>query len=253
MTSGSIINKLSSNHQSCSELLKDPLKLSSNLISGELSSASSNSNKDNLINKQRRCSWASFKFKSLKLNGIFKDNRRNRALTVTLFGVVASHIICHFPAVIAKIVYVLFPSIEFESKSLVASVCLDLSNFLIMLNSSMNFVLYVVFGPGRFREEFSIIFFTMFSCCFKYFRFTKKETAIRLANFNERSNSRTVLNSISNSSNINGVKSFYENRFKKCSLQSNSEYNMNSVVSTPMIEITCETLNENSSKEKENV
>ncbi|CAF1042898.1 unnamed protein product [Brachionus calyciflorus] len=93
-----------------------------------------------------------------------KINHRSRSLTVTLFGVVAIFFICHFPAAIAKIIYVLYPTIEFE-KSAFASICLDLSNFLIMCNSSINFLLYIVFGPAKFRQEFGFIFMKLFYLC----------------------------------------------------------------------------------------
>lgn len=89
-----------------------------------------------------------------------KLDSKGRALTLTLFGVVAIFFICHFPAAIAKIIYVLYPRIEFD-KSRFASICLDISNFLIMVNSSINFLLYIVFGPGKFRQEFSLLCYRM--------------------------------------------------------------------------------------------
>lgn len=95
-----------------------------------------------------------------------KNSHRGRALTLTLFGVVAIFFICHFPAAIAKIIYVIYPNIEFD-KSAFASICLDLSNFLIMCNSSINFLLYIVFGPAKFRQEFGFIFMNIFYACKK--------------------------------------------------------------------------------------
>lgn len=93
-----------------------------------------------------------------------KNSHRGRALTLTLFGVVAIFFICHFPAAIAKIIYVIYPTIEFD-KSAFASICLDLSNFLIMCNSSINFLLYIVFGPAKFRQEFGFIFMNLLYAC----------------------------------------------------------------------------------------
>ncbi|RNA12285.1 FMRFamide receptor [Brachionus plicatilis] len=93
-----------------------------------------------------------------------KNSHRGRALTLTLFGVVAIFFICHFPAAIAKIIYVIYPSVEFD-KSAFASICLDLSNFLIMCNSSINFLLYIVFGPAKFRQEFGFIFMNVLHAC----------------------------------------------------------------------------------------
>lgn len=87
---------------------------------------------------------------------------KSRALTLTLFGVVAIFFICHLPAAITKFIYVLYPKVEFES--FLASLFLDFSNFLIMLNSSINFLLYIVFGPERFRREFSTLVFRVFRC-----------------------------------------------------------------------------------------
>ena len=87
---------------------------------------------------------------------------KNKALTLTLFGVVLIFFICHFPAAITKIIYVLYPKMEFEST--LVSFFLGLSNFLIMLNSSINWLLYIVFGPGKFRQEFSNIFFRVLKC-----------------------------------------------------------------------------------------
>ena len=143
----------------------------------------------------------------------FKQTNRNRALTITLFGVVAIFFLCHFPAAIAKIIYVLFPQIEFEEKSKFAAICLDISNFLIMLNSSINFVLYIVFGPGKFREEFSIIFFTLFSCFTKFFH-----------------KSETIKNS-NTSNSIYGYSKTNDRLTKKFSM-SNSEFNFNANAST---------------------
>jgi hypothetical protein len=84
----------------------------------------------------------------------FKMTNRSRSLTLTLFGVVFVFAICHLPAAIAKVVYVFYPKYEFElnNKNLLVSLWADFANFLIMLNSSINFMLYIVFGPGRFRE-----------------------------------------------------------------------------------------------------
>lgn len=140
---------------------------------------------------------SSAKLASMKLDP------KGRALTLTLFGVVAIFFICHFPAAIAKVIYVLYPRVEFEQKSQFASICLDISNFLIMVNSSINFLLYIVFGPGKFRQEFSILFFRLFGCCFK-----------KLANVNNAT------------SNDEYYFSSSSNRGKKCSI-TNSENNFN--------------------------
>ena len=233
-SSTQVSNKLGSMFSSSD--LKDAHKLSTNVISSECPSGGSNRDIGGGQKGQRR-SWTSFKLKSFKLTST-TSNSRNRALTITLFGVVAIFFLCHFPAVIAKIIYVVYPKMEFENKSMFASVCLDISNFLIMLNSSINFILYIVFGPGKFREEFSIICATMFSCCLKYFRFGSRN-----------SNSNNSNSNFNNSRNGLSARSSYEtNRLKKCSFQSNSEFNINSTASTPMIDITCEKLNEISSK-----
>jgi hypothetical protein len=94
-----------------------------------------------------------------------KLDSKGRALTLTLLGVAIIFFICHFPAAIAKVIYVLYPRIEFEQKSRFASICLDISNFLIMVNSSINFLLYIVFGPGKFRQEFSLLCHRLFGRC----------------------------------------------------------------------------------------
>lgn len=138
-----------------------------------------------------------------------KPSNRGRALTLTLFGVVAIFFICHFPAAIAKIIYVLFPQIEFEDKSALASIGLDVSNFLIMVNSSINFLLYIVFGPGKFRQEFSLIFFKVFSCCSKYCLNGKRDDDLNL-----------------NLNYMHQRYSFAEPKSKKCSI-TNSEYVFN--------------------------
>ena len=225
-TNSSNTQKLSST-LSCAEL-KNSTKHPANLVSNDFSPTANNNfyNKENMITKNRRLSWASFKSKSLKVAGL--SNRRNRALTVTLFGVVGIFFICHFPAVITKIIYVLFPAIEFEKKSMFASIILDISNFLIMLNSSINFILYIVFGPGKFREEFSIIFFTIFSSCFKLFRFRKRAGSVPNENFYGK------LGFI----NRRNRKNLCLNELNKTSIQDNS------IASTPMLDITFETLNE---------
>ncbi len=105
--------------------------------------------------------------KARRLSVTVNSNRvkrvnKSRALTLTLFGVVAIFFACHFPAAVAKIIYVVYPKVEFES--VFASFFLDLSNFLIMVNSSINFLLYIVFGPGKFRQEFTYLFFKFFKC-----------------------------------------------------------------------------------------
>lgn len=90
---------------------------------------------------------------------------KSKALTLTLFGVVAIFFICHLPAAITKAIYVLYPKAEFENS--VASLFVDFSNFLIMFNSSVNFLLYIVFGPARFRRDISTLFLAVFRCCIK--------------------------------------------------------------------------------------
>lgn len=137
-------------------------------------------------------------------------NRKGRALTLTLFGVVAIFFICHFPAAVAKIIHVLFPSLEFEKKSAFASICLDLSNFLIMVNSSINFLLYIVFGPGKFRQEFTVLFFSLFPCI------PRRNARRRQCSFDD---------SYRRTSNC-GASGGADLRSKKCSF-SNSEYNFN--------------------------
>ena len=101
-------------------------------------------------------------------NGAVRVSQRNRALTFTLFGVAVVFGVCQLPAAIARIFFVLYPEFEFvNSKNPLISLWSDVANFLVMLNSSVNFLLYIVFGPGKFREEFTIIFFSIFSCCAK--------------------------------------------------------------------------------------
>jgi hypothetical protein len=230
------MKKLSLNYSSIE--LKDSNKNSCNLVSNDFpSSSNSTNNREQMVRKNRKLSWASFKTKSLKVAGL--SNSRNRAITLTLFGVVAIFFICHFPAVITKIIYVVFPAIEFENKSVIASIILDISNFLIMLNSSINFILYIVFGPGKFREEFSIIFFTIFSSCFRVFRFRKIEGSVT-----SEATSQSKLGFMNRRKSSNNSKNFYDNRINKTSIQSISECNINSVASTPMLDLTCETLDD---------
>lgn len=109
-----------------------------------------------------------------------KISKRSRALTLTLFGVVILFGVCHLPALISRILWVVHPEMEFKhNKNLLVSLFADISNFLVMLNSSVNFILYIVFGPGKFRQEFKNIANSVFGC------FTK--CLNKLSNILERS------------------------------------------------------------------
>lgn len=92
---------------------------------------------------------------------------RSRSLTL-LLTVVCVFGVCHLPATISKIIYAVYPMFEFQRNYLI--LLPDVANFLIMFNSSINFLLYIVFGPGRFRDESKFIFHSMFkkfrSCFF---------------------------------------------------------------------------------------
>jgi hypothetical protein len=114
-----------------------------------------------IVQQQPRASTSPRISLAININRM-KVINKSRVLTLTLFGVVAIFFVCHFPAAVCKIIYVLYPRVEFES--VLASFFLDLSNFLIMFNSSINWVLYIAFGPGKFRQEFSFIFFKLFKC-----------------------------------------------------------------------------------------
>lgn len=112
----------------------------------------------------------SLRQRSLKLNSE-KKCKRSRALTMTLFGVVILFGLCHLPSIVARILYVLYPELEFHyNKSFFFALFTEFSNLLVMINSSLNFVLYIVFGPGKFRQEFQIIMFTFCSCFTKFFQ-----------------------------------------------------------------------------------
>jgi hypothetical protein len=91
--------------------------------------------------------------------------KRSRTLTLTLFGVVFLFGVCHLPSIISRILYVMLPALEFDNKKhLFFGLFTDFSNLLVMINSSLNFVLYIVFGPGKFRQEFAILFHTFCRC-----------------------------------------------------------------------------------------
>ena len=101
------------------------------------------------------------------------SSKPSRALTLTLFGVVAIFFICNLPAAMARIVYVIYPKSEFQNKNLTA-IYMGVANFLIMLNSSINFIPYIVFGPGKFRDEFRVVCFSILNAlarCLQVFRF----------------------------------------------------------------------------------
>jgi hypothetical protein len=100
---------------------------------------------------------------SIKPDANRRRSSRSKALTLTLFGVVAIFFVFHLPAAVARIIYVFFPKAEFQG-NLIPGILLDLANFLIMLNSSINFLLYIVFGPGKFRDEFRIILHRFCKC-----------------------------------------------------------------------------------------
>jgi hypothetical protein len=151
---------------------------------------------------------------SIKSKAQVRDASRNRSLTFTLFGVVAIFFICHLPAAITKITYVLFPKVEFEKNSMFASVFLDVSNFLIMLNSSINFLLYIVLGPSKFREEFWHVVISIFRCNFKYSdKFKRDKTIIKLHSIkmDKKLRSSVELNSKNKSNPLHRPSSINEN------------------------------------------
>ena len=154
-----------------SKLNTSNLKINSSTSSINLNYKNNNFTNDN-NNNRRKLITTNRKRRPSLLSQVktFKLNKRSKSLTITLFGVSAIFFVCHFPAAITKIIYVLFPEIEFEDKSALASLFLDVSNFLLILNSSINFLLYIVLGPGKFRQEFSMIFLNCCSCL------NKKET-----------------------------------------------------------------------------
>ncbi len=175
------------------------LKRSPTLVINDLSSVYSNCNNNNNNNSnnnnnepstslcepkltenwRNRTRSVNISFKaSLRSKAQMGDVCRNKSLTLTLFGVVAIFFICHLPAAITKITYVLFPKVEFEKNSVFASVFLDISNFLIMLNSSINFLLYIVLGPSKFREEFWHVTISILKCNFKYSDKFKRERTV---------------------------------------------------------------------------
>nr|QVK45812.1 G protein-coupled receptor [Proales similis] len=93
-------------------------------------------------------------------------SQKRKSLTLLLFGVVAVFSVCHLPGIVSKLLFVLKPRLEMEHNHPALSILLDVSNFLIMLNSSINFILYIVLGPGKFREEFQLIFSRWKQCCY---------------------------------------------------------------------------------------
>ncbi len=141
---------------------------------------------------------------------------KSTSLTLTLFGVVAIFFICHLPAAIMKIVYVLYPRLEFDN--FMASFFLDLSNFLIMLNSSINFLLYIVFGPAKFRQEFSLLLLSFFKC-FSSKRNKAQNNANRIV-ASQSSQSLKPVKIATNTRTQSVTSSFHNN----CSIQINNEF-----------------------------
>jgi hypothetical protein len=93
------------------------------------------------------------------------DSRhRSNALTLTLFGLVGIFFICHLPAATMRILFTCYPEFEFKYNQTLSLVFTFISNFFIVFNSSINFVLYIVLGPHKFRQEFYLIIYSLRNC-----------------------------------------------------------------------------------------
>ena len=87
-----------------------------------------------------------------------KGNNKSLGLTLSLFGVVFLFLVCQIPQIVSRIISIHYPQNSFLKDSKISLIFLDISNFFVMLNSSINFVPYIAFGPRKFRKEFSNIF-----------------------------------------------------------------------------------------------
>jgi len=151
-------------------------------------------------------------FKNCVKQNNAKISKRNRALTLTLFGVVILFGVCHLPAIMSRIVWVVQPRLEFNhSRNVFVSLFADVANFLVMLNSSVNFILYIVFGPGKFRQEFKNMCNSLFGC---FVKCSKKVSAV-LKRSGQRTKPQVELDPVSQSSEfqVNSMFKIERNHF----------------------------------------
>lgn len=150
------------------------------------------------LNFQQR--QENFKY-SLKINSV-KICKRSRTLTLTLFGVVVLFGICHLPSIISRIFYVAFPELEFKYRNnIFFGLFTDISNLLVMINSSLNFILYIVFGPGKFRQEFGIILYSLCGCLTDFFNRIVKALSVKSKRRNSTFEIQSELENYPNSNN----------------------------------------------------
>ena len=88
------------------------------------------------------------------------DKTLRNDVTILLIGLIIVFLICQAPSTVLRLI--MFKNLEIYFKPLYTS-SLDVSNFLIVFNSTLNCILYVMLGK-RFRKEFLKLFFTS---CFK--------------------------------------------------------------------------------------
>ena len=110
---------------------------------------------------------------TMDYNNKNKLNNKRIGLTISLFGVVLLFLICHVPQIVSRIIDILFPDLKYNKNSKISIICMDVANFFIMLNSSINFVPYIAFGPRKFRRTFSNICLFPIHKLLKVFMFLK--------------------------------------------------------------------------------
>jgi hypothetical protein len=119
-------------------------------------------------------------------------------VTIMLIGLIVVFLICHLPSTVLRIITFKNLSI-IVNKSYYSS--LDVSNFLVVTNSTLNCIMYVMLGK-KFRKEFLATFIS--KCC--YGKLNNNNNLNNFNNFNRvnrPSITTTMINNTTNNNNNN--------------------------------------------------
>ena len=127
-----------------------------NPSAGEGSDESSESNKENKLNTNGNSGMMRSSY--LKGGSISTERalyKLSNDVTIMLVGLTVTFIICQTPSIVLRLIT--FKNLSSYLKPIYYS-SLDVSNFLIVSNATLNCILYVMLGK-KFRREFIAAFF----------------------------------------------------------------------------------------------